>query len=392
MQKPKQARRIVSVLTSLIFMKKLSALGVLAALVLAACQPAAPTEDGPIKLGFIGPLTGDAASYGKDTLNGATLAIDEINAAGGINGRQIELVAEDGRCTGTDAASAAQKLVNVDKVVAILGGQCSGETLAAAPIAEAAKVVMLSALSSSPDVTDAGEYVYRDYPNDALKTKAMAGYFAEKGYANVAIITENTDFASAFRASLKENLPEGAVVFDEVVDPNTKDFRSLMTRLKDVEFDVFFPNGQYTSTIGPMLQQLREQGLEQPAVTHDAGQDKTVIDIAGDASEGLQAINVPAVSDTSDFGQKFIAEFGGAQAAMAFAAHAYDAVGVMAKAIEANGATSQGIKTYFDSMDNYSGVVGNFSFDENGDVVGIPYVLWEVQNGQYVEVADIQVN
>lgn len=373
-------------------MRKLRALGVLAALALSACQPAAPTDEGPIKVGFIGPLTGDAASYGKDTLNGATLAVDEINAAGGINGRQIELIAEDGRCTGTDAASAAQKLINVDKVVAILGGQCSGETLAAAPIAEAAKVVMLSSLSSSPDVTDAGEYIYRDYPNDALKTKAMAGLFTQKGYKKIAVITENTDFAVAFRDSLKTEVPEGAIVFDEVVDPNTKDFRSLMTRLNDIDFDVFFPNGQSPAVIAAMLQQLREQGLEQPAVSHDVGQDKTVIEIAGDAAEGLEAITVPAVSETSDFGKKFVEEYGSAQGAMAFAAHAYDAAMVMAEAMVANGATSEGIKSYFDSMDGYSGVVGEFSFDSNGDVLGIPYVLWEVQDGEFVPIADIEVN
>ncbi|MDP6562065.1 MAG: ABC transporter substrate-binding protein, partial [Candidatus Peribacteraceae bacterium] len=110
----------------------LFALGVL----LSACSPVADDGTGPIKIGYIGPLTGEAASYGVDTLNGTELAVAEINAAGGINGRLIELITEDGRCTGTDAASAAQKLVNVDKVVAIIGGQCSGETLAAAPIVE----------------------------------------------------------------------------------------------------------------------------------------------------------------------------------------------------------------------------------------------------------------
>ena len=141
----------------------LFALGIL----LSACSPS-DDGTGPIKIGFIGPLTGEASPYGVDTLNGAKLAVDEINEAGGVNGRMIEIIAEDGRCTGTDAASAAQKLVNVDKVVAIVGGQCSGETLAAAPIAESAKVVMISPVSSSPDVTAAGDFIFRDYPSDGL--------------------------------------------------------------------------------------------------------------------------------------------------------------------------------------------------------------------------------
>src|SRR3989344_7071473 len=95
-------------------------------LTLTACAPAEEGTNEPIKMGYLGPLTGEAASYGIDTLNGTKFAVDEINAAGGINGRMIELVAEDGKCTGADAASAAQKLVNIDKVVAIVGGQCSG--------------------------------------------------------------------------------------------------------------------------------------------------------------------------------------------------------------------------------------------------------------------------
>ncbi|MDP7069049.1 MAG: ABC transporter substrate-binding protein, partial [Candidatus Peribacteraceae bacterium] len=255
----------------------LFALGIL----LSACSPV-DSDSGPIKLGYIGPLTGEAASYGKDTLNGALLAINEINEAGGVNGRMIELIAEDGRCTGTDAASAAQKLVNVDKVIAIIGGQCSGETLAAAPIAESAQVVMISPISSSPDVTAAGDFIFRDYPSDALKTKAMAGYFEKEGIKKIAAITENTDFAVAFRDALKENIGD-ALVFDEMVEPGTKDFRSLMARLKDEDFDAFFPNGQTPAAMAAMMQQLREQGLTQLAISHDVAQDSSMFEIAPDA-------------------------------------------------------------------------------------------------------------
>src|SRR3989338_4432265 len=189
----------------------------LSALTLVACEGGG--DSGPIKIGFLGPLTGDAAPYGVDTLNGVKLAVDEINAVGGVKGRMIELIAEDSRCTGADAASAAQKLVNVDKVVAIVGGQCSGETLAAAPIAEAAGVVMISPLSSSPDVTQAGTFIFRDYPSDALKSKAMAAYLNEEGLEKLAMMSENTDFATAFRNALKVDLGEENIAFDEVVEP-----------------------------------------------------------------------------------------------------------------------------------------------------------------------------
>ncbi|HLD63847.1 MAG TPA: ABC transporter substrate-binding protein, partial [Candidatus Peribacteraceae bacterium] len=176
-------------------MKKLC-LAMLCALSVAACKPTSSTE--PIKIGFIGPLTGDAAALGVDILHGIQIAVDDANATGGIDGRQIQIVAEDGRCTGADAASAAQKLINVDKVVAILGGQCSGETLAIAPIAEAAGVPIISAISSNPDVTEAGEFIFRVYPSDALKTVVMAKYFADNDWKRVAILTTNADFSVGF--------------------------------------------------------------------------------------------------------------------------------------------------------------------------------------------------
>ncbi len=365
----------------------LFALGVL----LSACSPVADDGTGPIKIGYIGPLTGEAASYGVDTLNGTELAVAEINAAGGINGRLIELITEDGRCTGTDAASAAQKLVNVDKVVAIIGGQCSGETLAAAPIVESAGIVMISPVSSSADVTNAGDFIFRDYPSDGLKTKAMAGYFEKEGIEKVAVITENTDFAVAFRDALKENIGD-AMVFDEVVEPGTKDYRSLMARLKDMEFDAFFPNGQSTGTMGAMMQQLREQGLDQLAISHDVAQDASMFDIAPEAVQGLLAVGVPAVNTDSAFGTKFLAEQGEPQAALLFAAQAYDAMRVLAQAIGEVGTEGTAVRDYLYDLDGFDGIVGRFSFDDNGDVVGIPYVLWEAVGTAFTQGEAVPVN
>lgn len=130
--------------------------------------------EGPIKLGFIGPLTGDVASIGEPSLVAAQIAVDEINEEGGINGQPIQLISEDGKCTGVAAANAAQKLVNVDKVIAIIGGLCSGETLAIAPIAEAGKVPTISTCASSPEISTAGDYSFRVYPSDNYQGKFAA--------------------------------------------------------------------------------------------------------------------------------------------------------------------------------------------------------------------------
>ncbi|MDD5026307.1 MAG: ABC transporter substrate-binding protein [Candidatus Peribacteraceae bacterium] len=370
-------------------MKRLLTLSLLT-LFLAACKGTTTTE--PIKVGFIGPLTGEVSALGKDILHGAQIKLDEINATGGISGQQVVLIAEDGRCNATDAASAAQKLVQVDKVVAIHGGECSAETIAAAPIAEAAKVVMLSPSSSSPDVTKAGDFIFRDYPSDALKTQAMAKYFSNKELTKVAIIAENSDFTVGFRDSLKKDLPEGALVFNETVDPGTKDFRTLLTRLKGADIDVLVDDLNSPANIALLLQQFREQGFKQLVISHDLGDSLEIPKLIGKASEGFQVINVPTLDPSGDFGEKFIGKYGEPQANLAWGGYGYDVMGILLQAISSAGTDGTAIRDYLYQMSSYDGVIAKVSFDENGDIRGIPYVLREVKDGIFVNVSDITVN
>lgn len=369
-------------------MKRLLALSALASLLLTACKPAGSGDT--IKLGFIGPLTGDVAAIGKDALNGTMLAVDEWNQKGGINGKKIVLIAEDGKCSGSDGANAAQKLVNVDAVPAIVGGLCSGETLAAAPIVEPARVVLLSPGSSSPDITSAGDFVFRNYPSDALKTDAMAKHFKSKGYKAVAIISENTDFAQAFRKTLQEKLPTGAVVFDEIVEPGTKDFRSLFTRLKGTPFDIFFANPNGDATVAVMMQQFRDAGFTQSAVSHDVAESLVVPEIAGKAAEGdFQFINVPTAGEGGNFETKAKEKFGTPQASITWMSYGYDATNILLQAMENVGTDGPIIRDYLYALPEYKGIVGAIHFDNNGDVVGIPYALKAFKDGKIVKVMDI---
>ena len=376
-------------------MKRFLAAGSVVA-VLAACTPAAaptsPEAAGSatvIRLGYIGPLTGDAASYGKDTLNGVRMAIAELNAAEG--GPKFELVAEDGRCNGTDAASAAQKLVTINKVAAIVGGQCSGETLAAAPIAESNKIVLISPISTSPDVTTAGEFVFRVSPSDALKAKATAAVFAENGYVKVAMLTENTDYAVGLQKALRGEVGEENVVFDELVPAGSKDVRSLVSRLKNLEFDVLFLNGQSDAVIAAMAQQIREQGIEQPFFSQDVADSVTLGELAAEAVEGLQLINTSSkLGDGGEgsFGARFRAQYGEPQANLSFATLAHDATMVVAAAL-ADGKTGDALKDALLDLDSFTGAAGTFHFDDNGDVTGIGYALKEFKDGKIVELKDI---
>src|SRR3989344_4743654 len=151
---------------------------------------------GPIKIGVVLPLTGDAAVYGEPARNVYQMAVDEINKAGGVNGRELSLVVEDGKCNGKDAASAAQKLVNVDNVKVIIGGICSSESLAITPIAAEKKVAVFSPGSSSPALTNYSPYFFRNYPSDASQGKVLAEIaYNDKNWRKVAFLQEQTDYA-----------------------------------------------------------------------------------------------------------------------------------------------------------------------------------------------------
>jgi branched-chain amino acid transport system substrate-binding protein len=228
-------------------------------------KPTAPTTKEPIKIGFIGPLSGDAASYGIPIKNAIALAVEEINNAGGINGRKIEIIYEDGKCNGKDAVNAAQKLINIDKVNIILGGMCSGELLAIAPITEPAKVLLLSPSASSPDITHAGDFIFRNNPSDADGGKALAKLVREK-YTKAAIISENTDYAQALARVFVEHFRSlgGEVVAQENFDPGVKDFRTILTKIKASNPEALVINPQTEIAGGLIVKQAREIGITIP--------------------------------------------------------------------------------------------------------------------------------
>lgn len=183
----------------------------------------------PIKIGFVGPLSGEGASFGETEKNATELALQDINAD--PKSPKFEVVYEDGKCNGKDATSAIQKLISIDNVKIILGGTCSSETLAMAPIAEQNKVLMLSAFSSNPAITNAGDYIFRNSPKDTDVAYLDADTIA-KLYKKVALISENTDYSQGVREVMKKVFTEkGIIVVADELYSNTGsqivDFRSL---------------------------------------------------------------------------------------------------------------------------------------------------------------------
>jgi branched-chain amino acid transport system substrate-binding protein len=342
-------------------------------------QPAnGPEEEtGPIVVGGLTPLTGDGVSYGDPTQRTTMMAIDEINAAGGINSRQINVVWEDGKCSGTDATTATQKLLNVDQVKIILGGACSGETLAAAALTQPARALLFSGLSSSPDITNAGDLVFRTYPSDAFQGKIMAQYAAlDLGYKSAAVISENTDYAQGLsKVFSAEFIAQGEnIVFDEAYNTGDTDFRTLITKLKAASPDFVYIVPQTYQPGELILKQLRELGVRAQLAGAETLVNRDAITSNPTLYEGLILVEL-AIDEANNpkaaaFVRAYTEKYDKAPEFPGYLAAVYDSVYLLADAMVAVGDDPEKIAAYFNTqVQDWQGTLGTFNFDENGDAL-----------------------
>ena len=354
-------------------------------------QGITPSEgEDVITIGFIGPLTGDAVSYGEPISNGVRMAVDNINQAGGVQGKMLEVIYEDGRCTNEDALNAAQKLVNIDGVKMIIGGACSGETLAILPVTEAAGVVVISPSASSPDLTGAGRYFFRNSPSDAEGGKRLAEVVM-KQYKKVALISEETDYAQGFARMFKENvlLAEGEIVADENFAPETTDFRSILTKIKEAEPEAIFVNPQTEIAGGTIIKQARELGITAPLYGSNVTGGTKSAEIAGEHIEGLIFVDAPGLSPSNPKATAFLDQYRlryGEPNIAFYTGSAYDDVYILAQAIEMVGTAEDGeaLRTYISTMGNFNGVVGNYRFRPDGDPEGIGFIVKRIEGGEII--------
>lgn len=349
-----------------------------------------PAKEETIKIGFIAPLSGDAAAYGQTGLNSVNLALEEINK----NRKQrIEIIAEDGKCNGTNAATAAQKLVNVDKVKVIIGGFCSSELLAEAPITESARVIVISPFASNPQISDAGEYIFRNCPTDFDWAPLAGETMYRDGYRKLALLSENTEFAVGAKNIIKDKFIEkgGNVVSDEIYEQSAKDYRTQITKIKNSNPDVIFLLPQSDVSGGLAAKQIREMGLTVPIYSTYIWTSEGAIDAAGEASEGIYFFDTPAISKDNKKATEFLNNYKakyGAPAHDLLAALSYDIPHIINNALQKCDLDTACIKNYLYSLKNYEGAAGIYGFNEKGDVVGINFVKKQIIKGQATTVSE----
>ena len=352
--------------------------------------PAGPT--GPIKVGFIGPLSGDAATYGEPMHDAVALAVQEINSSGGVKGRMIEVVYEDGKCAGKDAANAAQKLINIDKVKIVIGGVCSGETLGAAPIAEAAKVILFSPGSGSPDITNAGDYIFRNFPSDASSGKKMAEVAMEKNLKRVALLVETTDYAQAIKRVFTNRFTElrGEIVADESFTSQATDMRTQITKIKSTRPDAVYFVPQTPAKGEIALKQFGELGLRAQLLSNEIINSEIILKNVAKAVEGVlyaEPYFDPESPISKAFLDKYKTKFGtlGTGLPPVYLATAYDSVYVFEELLERYGDDVEKVKAGLYGIKNRQGTAGVLTIDRNGDPA-FEYVVKTIKDGKPAEV------
>jgi branched-chain amino acid transport system substrate-binding protein len=344
---------------------KTSAL-LLAALALA---PALRAAD-PILIGEYASLTGKEAGFGTTSHHGVVLAFEEINAAGGVLGRPLELAYEDNQTKPGESATVVKKLISRNKVVALIGEVSSGRSLEAAPIAQAAHIPMIAPAATNPKVTQTGNYIFRVCFIDPFQGTVMAKFARDDLHARrVAILSS---VSNAYSLGLAKFFKEtfvaagGTIATEKSYSEGDKDFRAQLTAVKAAGVDAVFVPGYYTES-ALIVRQARELGLDIPFIGGDGWEDAELLKIGGDALNGCYYSTHFSAENTDPVVAAFVAKYKarwGGEIPGAFSALGYDAVYVLAAAIRRAGTTAgPKLRDALAATRGFPGVTGRTTID-----------------------------
>ena len=325
-----------------------------------------------IKIGFNVPLTGFAAADGQSALHGAELAVKQVNGSGGVNGKMLELVVYDDQASPKESAPLAVKMITKDGVVAGISGSYSGATRAAATIFAESKVPYISAYAIHPDITRAGDYVFRTSFMGEVQGRAGAKLIGEMlGKKRVVMVTLNNDFGKSLATGFKEQAKNFGVSVLAEYDYSIKDreFGPIISKIKADKPDAIYASG-YFFTAGPMVSQIRASGLKQPIIGQEGYDSQKFIEIAGKASEGVMITTSLDRDSSSPETKDFISGFAkkaGYPADMV-AASGHTALLVVADALKRAGSNDAAALRDAISKTNLSASTGKISFNALGEV------------------------
>ncbi|GAB1536661.1 branched-chain amino acid ABC transporter substrate-binding protein [Geovibrio sp. ADMFC3] len=355
-----------------------------------AAAPAASTE--PIKIGVAGAHSGDLASYGLPTVNAVKLYVDEVNKNGGIDGRMVELYIEDDVCKPEVATNTASKLVS-EKVVAVVGHICSGATKAALGIYKDAGILVISPSATNPELTQSGEYpnfLRTIAPDDAQARLEVDFALNTLNIKKFAVLHDKGDYGKGlaeFAKSFLEATGNGVeVVLYEGVTPGAVDYSAVVQKIgrSGAEAVIF---GGYHPEASKIVTQMRKKQINIPFISDDGVKDDTFIKVAGEFAEGVYATG-PVDTSSNPINIKAVEDHKAAYQADpgAFFINGYAATMALLNAIDKADSTDYDAVSKALRTEYVETPLGNISFDEKGDAIGVGFSMYQVQNGAYAEL------
>ncbi len=351
-----------------------------------------------IKLGFLGATTGSVANYGIPGEKGMKLAIKEINAEGGVLGKQLQGIYEDNKGDNTEIANITTKYITRDKVAALIGDPCTGLTKVAADIAQKNQVVIFSSGATGDGVVEIGDYVFRNTLLDIFAVPAVVDWMLDdQGWEKIAVITSlNNGYSTALTPVFKKSLEarNANIVIEESVNDGETDFTAQVTILKNSGADILVFTGYYTEA-ALIMNEAQKQNLDIKLIGGDGlyGQDL--------AKLGLSAVEEKVIfycgfatdqpsAETAAFLEKYRAEYN--EEPDMFSAQYYDAVYIIADAMERSGSADPTVyRDELAQLKDYPGVSGQTTFRADREPIKSPVFLMTVKDGQFALVNKIPV-
>ena len=346
-----------------------------------------PADQNALLLGVATSLTGGQATFGISTRNGIDLAIKEVNAAGGVNGKQLAMRVYDTQGKPEEAAQAVTRLITQDKVILILGDVASSNSLAMAEKAQAAGVPMITPSSTNPSVTEKGDYIFRVCFIDPFQGFVMAKFARENLKASkVAVLQDNK---SAYSIGLTDVFTRkftemgGKVVRTESYSQGDSDYRAQLTSIKKAAPEAIYVPGYY-SEVGVIARQAKELGLNVPLLGGDGWDSEKLYELGGSAIQGSYFSNHYSPDNPDPRIQKFVSDYKAAYGGVpdALAALAYDAAKVAAASLQKAPDTSgKAVRDAIAQTKEFPGIAGAITLDEKRNAVK-PAVVLKVGDGK----------
>lgn len=366
-------------------MKRILIASFVIASLLSACQPAGNSGD-KVRIGVFMSTTGSTANFGISSVNGIKMAADEINAAGGINGKQVELLVQDDRSDASEAATIVTKFVTQDQVHAVIGEVASSRSIAAAPIAQNAKIPMLTPSSTNPEVTKKGDFIFRSCFIDPYQGAAIAQFAAKTLGAKTAaiMVDRKNDYSTGLEKVINATFAKfgGKIVATQSYQEGDQDFNAQLTSLKGANPEVLFVPGYYND-VGLIAKQARDKGIMVPLIGGDGWDSEQLYKIGGTALNGSYFTNHYSPFDTDPRVVKFVNDYKSRYNSTpdALAATAYDAANIMFDAIKRSKSLSgPDIRDALAATNAFPGVTGTVTFNQQRDAVK-PIVMIEIKDG-----------